>query len=152
MRPHRVDHGAVVSRPLRRPSYKTKLISLKEVIRVVTYIRLALCNMFTTDEIIETVSSGTLSHTLNASISFFRISLPDVWVRYVNGSRTACLRQIRFVEHNNTWSIPPHFGVATSQTSSLTRAVRADYHKFLAWRRVLDPGWNQYRCWALYVS
>lgn len=54
-----------------------------------TYIRLAACNIFTILAIRCSLSDGTCSQSLKASINFPLISLPGFPVVNVNGSRMA---------------------------------------------------------------
>lgn len=53
------------------------------------YIKLAAWSMFTSLAMTCSLSGGTFSQELNASISFPRISLPGLEVIYLNGSSKA---------------------------------------------------------------
>jgi hypothetical protein len=53
------------------------------------YKRLAAWSMLTTFAMTCSLSEGTASHKLKASMSFPRISLPGLEVMYLNGSRMA---------------------------------------------------------------
>ena len=67
-----------------------------------TYIKLALSNMLTTLEISWSLSVGTLSQRLKASMSFVRISLLGEEVMYVKGSRIAWVVRVFGVNSKGT--------------------------------------------------